>query len=685
MQLGTLDWIFIISFFAIFLIIGVWVSRRSGKDTKEFFLSGQNMPWWLLGISMVATTFSADTPNLVTDIVRQNGISGNWVWWAFLLTGMLTVFVYAKLWRRSKVLTDLEFYELRYSGKEAAFLRGFRALYLGVFFNVMIMAAVCLAAIKIGGVLFDLEPWQSVVYASIITVAYSSIGGLRGVIFTDFLQFIVAMVGSVWAAYYIITMPEIGGLENLLHNEHVSSKLNFLPDFSDNKKLITLLIIPLAVQWWSVWYPGAEPGGGGYIAQRMLSAKDEKNAVGATLLFNIAHYALRPWPWILIALASLVFYVNKIQVNNEVEVAPEVAILLQKEISDVDINNTLQVIELDIKDPETKEIPRQNLTRLKTIITENPEHLQIKSLAYILREKNRDSKKDLKPFEQWSDPLKAESLVTLHLSNPNATINQLGHDLGYPSVIKRLPTGLLGIILISLISAFMSTISTHLNWGASYVSLDFYKRFVKKEAHEKELVNVGRITTVLLMILAALMALALSDALSTFNILLQIGAGTGLIFILRWFWWRINAYSEITGMIVSFIVALVFEFVDLGLEDHEKLVWGVLITTVAWVAATLLTKPTDTRHLIKFYKAITPYGVGWNGFKKKVAAEESELPKSHDRFTIDLASMLLGVVLVYTALFGTGYLIYGNWLGALVLLAIATLCAVLIFIFWKKK
>ncbi|MCH9661003.1 MAG: Na+:solute symporter [Bacteroidetes bacterium] len=583
MQLATLDWILIVSFFVIFLSIGFLVAKRSGKNTKEFFLSGQNMPWWLLGISMVATTFSADTPNLVTDIVRQNGIAGNWVWWAFLLTGMLTVFVYAKLWRRSKVLTDLEFYELRYSGKEASFLRGFRALYLGVFFNVMIMAAVCLAAIKIGGILFNLAPWECVVYASIITVLYSSIGGLRGVIFTDFLQFIIAMIGSIWAAYYIVNMPEIGGLNNLLTHENVADKLDFLPDFNDSKTLLTLLIIPIAVQWWSVWYPGAEPGGGGYIAQRMLSAKDEKNAIGATLLFNIAHYALRPWPWILIALASLVLY------------------------------------------PELSDISSQF---------------------------------------------------------PNAT---LGHDLGYPAMLTKLPPGLLGLVVTSLIAAFMSTISTHLNWGSSYISLDFYKRFIKPEASEKELVNLGRVSTVVLMILAALFALVLESALSAFNILLQIGAGTGLIFILRWFWWRVNAYSEITGMVVSFVLALLFEFVDLGLESHEKLVLSVLLTTISWVTVTLITRPTDTKVLAKFYNSVTPYGKGWKPFKRQAEQENINLKNTHDNFTIDFASMLLGVVFVYTSLFGTGYLIYGNMLGAVVLISIAIVSAFFIFKLWKKK
>lgn len=582
MALSLFDWILILSFFTIFLIIGILVAKRSGKDTQEFFLSGRNMPWWLLGISMVATTFSADTPNLVTDIVRQNGVSGNWVWWTFLITGMLTVFVYAKLWRRSKVVTDLQFYELRYSGKEAAFLRGFRAIYLGVFFNVMIMASVCLAAIKIGGIMFGLAPWECVLYASIITVIYSSIGGLRGVIFTDFLQFIVAMIGSIWAAYYIINMPEIGGLENLLRHENVKDKLSFLPDFNDTKTLMVLLIIPIAVQWWSVWYPGAEPGGGGYIAQRMLSAKDEKNAIGATLLFNIAHYALRPWPWILIALASLVLYPQLADIGNEF---------------------------------------------------------------------------------------------------PNAV---LGHDLGYSAMLTNLPSGLLGLVVASLIAAFMSTISTHLNWGSSYISLDFYKRFVKPEATEKELVAVGRFSTVILMILAALLALALSSALSTFAILLQIGAGTGLIFILRWFWWRINAFSEITGMIVSFVVALFFEFSNLGLEDYEKLIYGVAVTTVSWIAVTLLTRPTDTTVLARFYNEVTPYGNGWKPFKKIAAEKDIKLKTTNDVFTIDLASMLLGILFVYTALFALGYLIYGNMIGAVILGSIAAISAYIIFKLWKK-
>ncbi|MDH7445705.1 sodium:solute symporter family protein [Aquimarina sp. 2201CG14-23] len=590
MSLSTLDWIIILSFFVIFAILGIAVSKKSGENAQEFFLSGRNMPWWLLGISMVATTFSADTPNLITDIVRQNGISGNWVWWAFLLTGMLTVFVYAKLWRRSEVLTDLEFYEIRYSGKAAAFLRGFRAIYLGVFFNVMIMASVCLAAIKIGGVLFGLAPWQCVLYASVITVLYSALGGLRGVIFTDFLQFIVAMIGSIAAAYYLINLPEVGGLSNLLEHTNVKDKLNFLPDFNDTKTLIPLLVIPLAVQWWSVWYPGAEPGGGGYIAQRMLSAKDEKNAIGATLLFNIAHYALRPWPWILIALISLVVF------------------------------------------PE---------------------------------------------------------LDTIQQAFPNVDSSIIGHDLAYPAMLTKLPSGLLGIVAASLVAAFMSTISTHLNWGSSYIAIDFYKRFISPEATEKKLVNIGRLSTIVLMVFAALIALALESALSTFNILLQIGAGTGLIFILRWFWWRINAYSEITGMIVSFVIALWFEFAHEAvfgsrLEGYQELVIGVIFTTISWITATLITKPTDSDTLSKFYNKVKPYGIGWNGFKSKISQTDINLDKSTDKFTIDLASMLLGVLLVYCALFATGYFIYGNITSALILSAI-TITAVLILMRIRRK
>ena len=579
MQISILDWIIIFSFFAVFILIGFVTSKKSGKNSKEFFLSGRNMPWWMLGISMVATTFSADTPNLVTNIVRENGVSGNWQWWAFLLTGMMTVFFYAKLWRRSKVLTDLEFYELRYSGNPAKFLRAFRAIYLGVFFNVMIMASVCLAGIKIGGVLLNLSPFECVFYSSVITVFYSSLGGLRSVVITDLIQFVLAMVGSIWACIYILNLNDIGGLQSLINNPLVINKLAFFPEVSDKETFLTILIIPIAVQWWAVWYPGAEPGGGGYIAQRMLSAKNEKNAIYSTLLFNVAHYALRPWPWILIALSSLIIY------------------------------------------PTLTDI----------------------SSAF---------------------PLVDQSII--------------GNDIAYPAMLYLLPSGLLGLVLASLIAAFMSTISSHLNWGASYISLDFYKRFIKKDATEKEIVFVGRISTVVLMLLAGFLALELSDALGAFQILLQIGAGTGSIFLLRWFWWRVNAYSEITGMSVSFLLAIYFQWfhsdlTGIELASYEKLLWSIFITTSSWIIVTLLTKPSDNRILLEFYTRIKPYGIGWNGFLKSNNIKKTR--NNEDSSMKDLLLMFLGIITVYFGLFGIGYFIYNKLLIGSIMIIISLISA----------
>jgi len=592
MQLSTLDWSLILAFFALYIVIGLRVARQSGKSFQEFFLSGRDMPWWLLGISMVATTFSADTPNLVTDIVRKNGVAGNWVWWAFLLTGMLTVFVYAKLWRRSGILTDLEFYELRYSGVEAAFLRGFRSIYLGLFFNIVIMATVCLAAIKIGGVMLGIDPVTTVLVASVITVLYTSLGGLRGVILTDFLQFIIAMVGVVAAAIIILQLPEIGGLSNLLQHENVAGKLNFFPDFNDPATLIPLFIIPVAVQWWAVWYPGAEPGGGGYIVQRMLSAKDESNAVGATLLFNLAHYALRPWPWLLIALASLVVFPD------------------------------------------------------------------MESLAEAF---------------------------------PNVSPDVINDDLAFSAMLTFLPSGLLGLVVASLIAAFMSTISTHLNWGSSYIVNDFYRRFFRPEASDRELVNAGRISTVILMALSAIFALYLNNALQAFNILLQIGAGTGLIFILRWFWWRINAYSEIAGMVISFAVALFFEFGYSGeLADHWRLLIGVAITTVGWVTVTFLTRPTDNETLVSFFNLVQPHHMGWKAvLEGKTGGDsvEGAVPVVREEgasLAREIGGMIAGVALVWGGLFTTGFLIYGNYLNAVIAAVFTAVGAAYLILNWKN-
>ncbi len=589
MNVTALDWGIIAAFFIISLLIGLFTAKSAGSSAKEFFLSGRNMPWWLLGVSMVATTFSADTPNLVTDLVRKNGVAGNWAWWAFLLTGMLTVFVYAKLWRRSEATTDLEFYEMRYSGKGAAFLRGFRALYLGLFFNVVIMATVSLAAIKIGGVMLGLEPYETLLIASIVTVLYSSLGGLKGVLLTDFFQFFIAMLGSFGAAYYVLDLPEIGSLSNLLSHEVVSTKLNFLPDFSDPNIYIPLFIMPIAIQWWATWYPGAEPGGGGYIAQRMLSAKDEKNAIGATLFFNIAHYALRPWPWILIALASLVIYPN---------------------ISD------------------------------------------------------------------------------LQVAFPNIPVDKLGDDLAYSAMLTYLPTGLIGIVLASLIAAVMSTLSTHLNWGSSYIVNDFYLRFMKPEATDKELVAVGRISTVLLMVLSAFLALALSSALDAFEILLQIGAGTGLIFILRWFWWRINAYTEISAMAISFVVAIFFQVINpkLGLIDisadqsYLKLIYSVSITTIGWLLVTFLTQPEKDEVLLSFYRKVTPASLGWKKVLDRYPAEK-EVKGTLGK---EIGLMITGTFMVYAALFSTGFFIYGEVISGVIAGVIALIGGIIIISSWKK-
>ena len=575
MNLSTLDWIIIALFMVVTMGIALWAGRKSGKSAKEYFLSGNNMPWWMLGVSMVATTFSADTPNLVTDIVRGDGISGNWVWWAFLLTGMLTVFIYARLWRRAGILTDLEFYELRYSGKSASFLRGFRAIYLGVFFNVMIMASVLLAGIKISSVMLGLEAIQTVALVSIVTVFYSAVGGLRGVILTDVFQFFLSMAGMIFAAVYIIQMPEIGGLEALVNHENVVDKINFIPDFNDRNLYIPLFLVPLAVQWWSTWYPGAEPGGGGYIAQRMLSAKDESSAVKATLLFNIAHYALRPWPWILIALASLVIYPN---------------------------------------------------------------------------------------------------LDSIAIAFPDIDKSIIKNDLAFPAMLTLLPSGLIGLLLASLIAALMSTISTHLNWGSSYVVNDYYNRFINRSASESDKVMIGRVSTVVLMILAAIVALFLQNAKQAFDILLQIGAGTGLLFILRWFWWRINAYSEIVAMVVSFAIAIYFQFLYGGnMEPYEKMITGVVITSIAWIAATYLTPQTEKETLESFFVKIQPKGNGWDPIKNNLSASHKETmaENSDPGLTSQIIMMLVGCGMIYSCLFGFGWLLMGSPIAGIIALIIA--------------
>jgi len=540
---------------------------------------------------MVATTFAADTPGLVANIVRTNGVAGNWVWWAFLLTNMLTVFVYAKLWRRARLLTDVEFYELRYSGKPAAFLRGFRAVYLGLLLNVLIMANVSLAAIKIGGVLLGLSPVQTLVIAGAVVAIYSAVGGFTGVVLTDFFQFFLAMAGAIWAAIFVVNLPEVGGLGTMLAHDNVVGRLNLLPDFTSLETLIPLFILPLAVQWWAVWYPGSEPGGGGHIAQRMLSARSERQAIGATLLFTVAHYALRPWPWILVALASLIVF-------------PDLAALQER--------------------------------------------------------------------------------------FPDVAANRVQDDLAYFAMLTFLPAGLLGVVVASLIAAYMSTISTSLNWGSSYLVNDFYQRFVKPDATQAELVRVGRISTIVLMVLSALVALSLSSALQAFNLLISIGAGTGLIFLLRWFWWRINAFSEIAGMAIAFLTSVYLQMVHpaLGFEPLSaavSLLIATALTTLGWLLVTFVTSATDDRTLIHFYRTVRPAGPGWNRVLAKARDKGDAIePAPAGELPLEILCVVIGCFTVYFALFATGYWIYGRTLTAAILTLLASAGVVALFALWNK-
>ncbi len=599
MILSRIDWIILLIFFLIVISIGWFASKTAGKNTSEFFLGGRGMPWWLLGISMVACTFSADTPNLVTGMVRENGVAKNWAWWAFLITGMVTVFIYAKLWRRSNVMTDLEFYEKRYGGKPAAFLRGFRSLYLGLFFNVLIMGTVTLAAIKIGAVMFGLKPLTTVLIASATVVIYAGLGGLKGVIWADFFQYSIAMVGAVYAAIVAIQQPEIqsiGGMQGML--SQLGDTVKFVPDFTNASTYIPLLIIPIAVQWWSVWYPGAEPGGGGYIAQRMLAAKNEKNAIGATLLFNFAHYALRPWPWIIVALASMVIYPDLASIKSEF---------------------------------------------------------------------------------------------------PNIDPTYLKDDIAYPVMLSKLKPGWLGLVVASLIAAYMSTIGTHLNWGSSYVVNDFYKRFVRPNASEKEFVLMGRISTLILMILAAVVALFfLNNATQAFNILLLSGAGSGAIYLLRWFWWRINAWTEIIAMIGATFVAIVLVFF---IEDSSvatkvldgftmKLLIAVTITSIIWILTTIITRPENKMILREFYKLTHPGGPGWKRIIEEAKNDgeiinENELGRPWE-MPIQILLVFIGCMVIYSSLFAIGNFVYGKTIYGFILLTIAGIGTFFLFKYFGK-
>jgi Na+/proline symporter len=564
MALTTLDWIIVVVSLVVSFLPAIVMARRAGSSTAEFFTSGRSAPWWLVGVSMVATTFSTDTPNLVTNLVREKGVANNWAWWAFLLTGMMTVFFYARLWRRSNVLTDLEFYEIRYSGKAATFVRAFRAVYLGLFFNCVIMASVNLAAAKIANVMLGWPMWQTLLICAGLNIAFAATSGLWGVLVTDFIQFGIALSGAFAAAYFSLQQPEVGGLTGLF--ERIPQQtLHLLPDFGDWGLTLSVLIIPLTVQWWAVWYPGAEPGGGSYIAQRMLASRSENDALAGTLFFNFAHYAIRPWPWIIVALCSMLVF------------------------------------------PELSDIAR--------------------TFPYV-------------------DP------------------KLIGHDMAYPAMLKFLPAGFMGLMIAGMLSAYVSTISTHLNWGTSYLVHDVYRRFMSPGESEAHYVLVGRIVTALLMVAAAGLTFVLDSARQSFELLMSIGAGTGLLYLLRWFWWRVSAWCEIASMVTSFAIALGFFIAVKGgasIPSHVSLIIGVAITTVVWVAVAYLAPATDTAKLESFYRLVRPAGPGWTAIRARTG-----LPPSTDSLPMAMMGWVLGCAFVYAALFGAGSFLYGNTTQALV-------------------
>ena len=567
MQLTTLDWVIVVISIVLSFAPAIYLMRRAGSSTTEFFTSGRAAPWWLVGGSMVATTFSTDTPNLVTNLVRENGVANNWVWWAFLLTGMSTVFFYARMWRRSGVLTDLEFYEIRYAGRPAAVVRAFRAVYLGLFFNIVIMATVNLAAAKIANILLGWPMWQTLATCAVINVLFASIAGLWGVLITDLFQFVIAMSASVAAAYFALQQPQVGGLSGLIAAIPPST-LQLLPDFNNWPLTVSILILPLTISWWSVWYPGSEPGGGSYVAQRILASRSEKDALGGTLFFNVAHYALRPWPWILVALASMLVY------------------------------------------PTLDDIAR--------------------AFPYVDR-----------------------ALI--------------GHDMAYPAMLVFLPPGLLGLMVAGLLAAYVSTISTHLNWGTSYLVHDLYRRFIRADASERHYVLMGRIVTALLMVVAAGMTFLLETARTGFELLLSIGAGSGLLYLLRWYWWRINAWSEIAAMAVSFVVAIGFFIAGrMGavFPPNTALLVTVFATTVAWIATTLLTRPENEQTLIAFYRLVRPAGPGWGRIPS--LAQATGVASSPDNIPLQLLGWVLGCTFVYATLFGAGSALYGHTAQAMV-------------------
>ncbi len=586
MHITWIDWVIVVASILICFVPALFLAKRSSGSTAEFFASGRSVPWWLAGLSMVATTFSSDTPNWVTEQVRKYGVAGNWQWWAFVLTGVATVFFFARLWRRSGVMTDLEFYEHRYSGTAASVVRGFRALYLGLFFNCFIMGMVTLAACKIANILFGMPAWQTIVVCGILNVVFAAHSGLWGVLVIDMVQFFIKMTAVFAAAWF--SLVEVGrrlagdasgwtGLKVLvakLSTQQVVTTngvpvmsvsdgkgqpiLDMLPNFTMSDLALMIFILPIAISWWANWYPGSEPGGGSYIAQRMLASKSEKDSLGGTLFFNIAHYVLRPWPWIITALCSIIVY---------------------------------------------------------------PDLAAIKSAF------------------------------------PNADPALIGHDSAFPAMLMFLPVGFVGLMIGGLIAANSSTILTHLNWGSSYLVHDFYRRFIKKDATETHYVNVGRLSTVFLYVIAALLSLTMSSAQQAFQILLSIGAGTGLLYLARWFWWRVSAWCEVVAMVMSLVTAVGVPLAMPHADFATTTIIQVALTTLSWLITAYVGPQTDRATLIAFCQKVKPAGPGWTDIRAEAGISDAEISQEN-RIGSAFVGWISGCALIWGSLFAIGNFLY---------------------------
>lgn len=578
MPLTLLDGLIVAAYFALSIGIGLKYTKRGGESLEEYFVAGRQAPWWLAGAAMIATTFAADTPLVVTGLVAAHGVAGNWLWWNMVMSGMLTVFLFARLWRRANVMTDVELVELRYAGKPATFLRGFRALYLALPINLIILGWVTLAMVKILKISLGLDPTRAVLLCFVVTVAYSAAAGMWAVLWTDLVQLVIKM--SAVIALAVFAVKKVGGMDALKEGvtKHFGSEgaaLSFLPPAGSVWMPTLAVLVFLGVQWWAAWYPGAEPGGGGYVAQRIFSARSEKEGLLATLFFNVGHYALRPWPWIVTGLCTVLLYPNGVVVSGTSD----------------------------------------------------------REAAYV------------------------------------------------QAMVDLMPSGWRGFMLAGFAAAYMSTVATHLNWGASYLVGDVYKRFIKKDASERHYILVSRLATVGLFLASAVVTDNLRSIEGAWRFLLALGSGTGLVLILRWYWWRINAWSEIAAMVSSAVVSIAafsyfqnpFPAADprhggetLRIQALVMLV-TVAVSTVVWLAVTFLTKPEPDATLRAFYGRVRPGGPGWTRIASSLGHAGESIPGG----AASLGSWALGVVLVFSALFGIGKLVFGEVGPGLALLAVA--------------